>query len=88
MSFFLFSIIFFDLCQESRAVSKMDSGLQLAMALSLSLQDQEQALENAFKGETAREVSLDHFGFSHKPVLNGIQPLPPTSTSRGEMNIR
>lgn len=73
--------------QENHAVPQLDSGLQLAMALSLSLQDQKQAVENAKKGDTAKEVSLDHFGFIGKPVLDGIQPRPLTSASRGEKNI-
>lgn len=54
----------------------MDSNLQLALALSLSLQDNEKHAEEPSTSESTRGISLDHFGFTSKSVLNSVQPRP------------
>ncbi|KAE8752667.1 hypothetical protein FOCC_FOCC000789 [Frankliniella occidentalis] len=67
--------------KENRQVPKMDSNLQLAMALSLSMQDQKLSVEH-----NAREISLDRFGFTSKSVLEAAQTRPNLPSTRGKAN--
>ncbi|XP_034256910.1 uncharacterized protein LOC117654406 [Thrips palmi] len=64
--------------KETRTISKVDNNLQLALALSLSLQDAEQGVGESTTREPTVGVSLDHFGFTSKSVLNAVQPRPTT----------
>lgn len=68
----------------NRTISKLDGNMQLAMALSLSLQDQEKAVEDSRKTDIATSASLDHFGFTSKSVLDAINSRPLSPVPRGK----
>ncbi|KAK3909259.1 Structure-specific endonuclease subunit SLX4 [Frankliniella fusca] len=72
--------------KENRKARTMDSNLQLAMALSLSMQDQIQSVEQVNLTDPSRESSLERFGFTTKSVLGAAQGRANIPSSRGKAN--